>query len=416
MIEHMFDSDEWVPENVDALEPGPVLAAWLSSVDVAGLSGADRVRVLRARARLVAHVEALVLADTVAVLDAVADLDGVEDDEVFRAAAAEVATALHLTRRSAESQLEFAVSLRRRLPQVWEVLAAGDIDVRRAKVIEHGTAHLDAVGARRVADQVLGEAPTLTTGQLRVRLRRLCIETDPEDAQDRYETAVTDRRVVVEPTVDGTANLLGLDLPPDRVAAISARIDHLAKSLRTSAESRTMDQLRADVLLDLLDGTRNATGGIVEVRVDLATLAGLENHPGEVGGYGPVIAEIAGKLTDRYQGGSWRYVVTDPTSGMPVDVGVVRRRPTARQRRAVEATHRTCVFPGCRMPASACDLDHTTPWVHKHLTWIGGLAPLCRHHHILKDGIGWTYRPLADGDYLWTSLLGHTYTTSGQSP
>jgi hypothetical protein len=68
------------------------------------------------------------------------------------------------------------------------------------------------------------------------------------------------------------------------------------------------------------------------------------------------------------------------------------------------------------MPAIGCDLDHTTPWAHGGTTATDNLAPLCRHHHILKDVAGWGYRPVGNGDYRWTSPLGCTYTTSGRSP
>lgn len=37
---------EWVPESIDTMEPGPVLAAFLASVDVSKVSGYDRVVVL----------------------------------------------------------------------------------------------------------------------------------------------------------------------------------------------------------------------------------------------------------------------------------------------------------------------------------------------------------------------------------
>ncbi len=96
-------------------------------------------------------------------------------------------------------------------------------------------------------------APDLTTGQLRARIKKLCIQTDTEEAQKRYERAVDARRVIAEPTVDGTAHLQGSDLPPDRVAPVTRRINSIARSLCGNGETRTMDQLRADVYLDLLE-------------------------------------------------------------------------------------------------------------------------------------------------------------------
>ncbi len=396
--------------------PSALFGAYLASIDPSDLSGTDRVALMRARARMVAHLEAQLLADMVSVADAIGEVDGIDGDLVFDAAAAEVAAALCLTRRTAEERLALALALRRRLPAVWRALAEGRIDGWRARVIDRGTGHLEEAEARRVANEVLPAAEGLTTGQLRALIRRVCMDAAPDDAAKRYRAGVEERRVVAEPAVDGTVHLLGINLPPDRVAAARARINHLAKRLRRNGETRTMDQLRADVFLDLLDGSRTATGGTVEVRVDLATLAELEDHPGDLAGYGPVVAEIARDLTRRYSGGTWRYVATHPELDLPVAVGVLRRRPDAAQRRALHSAHRTCIFPGCRMPAGSCDLDHTTPWAEGGPTVVGNLAPLCRHHHRLKDFAAWGYRPRGDGDYQWTSPLGRTYTTSGQSP
>jgi hypothetical protein len=68
------------------------------------------------------------------------------------------------------------------------------------------------------------------------------------------------------------------------------------------------------------------------------------------------------------------------------------------------------------MPAIDCDLDHRRPWAHGGPSQTWNLAPLCRHNHGTKHRCGWTYRRLPNGDYLWTSRLGHTYTTSGHPP
>ena len=81
--------------------------------------------------------------------------------------------------------------------------------------------------------RVLEAATRLTTGQLGALIRRVCVQADPDDATTRYGEAVEGRRMVVEPTVDGTAHLFGLDLPPDRVQAAMRRITDLAQSLKT---------------------------------------------------------------------------------------------------------------------------------------------------------------------------------------
>jgi hypothetical protein len=86
------------------------------------------------------------------------------------------------------------------------------------------------------------------------------------------------------------------------------------------------------------------------------------------------------------------------------------------QRRRVVARNPTCVHPGCRMPAINCDIDHRIPHSQSRQTSVKDLAPLCRHHHILKDQHGWSYEPLPNGDWLFTTPLGHKHTTSGRDP
>ncbi|HLA66616.1 MAG TPA: DUF222 domain-containing protein, partial [Acidimicrobiia bacterium] len=308
--------------------------------------------------------------------------------------------------------------IRRRLPRVWSALSGGRIDGRSARIIVHGTSHLDDQAARRVVDAVIDDAPGLTTGELAARLRRLCIEIDPQSARERYAEAVAGRRLVTEASPDGTAHLLGMDLPPHRVAAVARRINCLALSINTPGDPRSIDQLRADVFLDLLSGIQHrATGGVVDLRVDLETLAGLSEAPGDLAGFGPVIADIARQVTEAQIGSEWRFTITDPRTGLTVGDGTTRRRPTASQRRSVQARDRTCTFPGCRMPATQCDLDHRTPWSEAHRTSVAGLDLACRHDHVtVRHRIGWARRPLPGGDHLWTSPLGHRYTTSGKPP
>jgi hypothetical protein len=368
---------------------------------------------------MASHYLAQVYEDMASIADVMFEIDG--DHELASvAAAAEVRAALRLTRRAADSELGFALDLMRRLPAVWEALSAGSIDVRRARTIVYGTSHLSEELARQVMERIIGRVPQLTTGQLATLLRRLCVEADPHDAVVRYGEALSERRVILEATVAGTANLMGLDLPSERAAGVMRLINEMARRLRVGGESRTMDQLRADVLLDLLEG-KNRHGksgrGSVDIQVDLATLTRLAENPAELAGYGPIIADIARQIAADQTDGEWRWTVTDPQTGLPIHNRITRRRPTAGQLRHVQARNRTCVFPGCRMPAVACDVDHRIPWAQGGPTDVDYLAPACRHDHIVvRHRLGWKYRPLPGGDYLWTSRLGHQYTTSGRPP
>ena len=416
----MFDTEcDPIPPGLDEMPPGPALMAFLSTIDMDRLTGHDRVVALRAAQRQVSYAQAVACAAMASVADHMGQAEFPDDPDLgWVAAATEIRVALRLTRRAAESQLDVALALRRRLPLVFEALCDGSIDMPRVWVLVSDTSHLDEETARRVVDQVIGDAPGLTTGQLRDRLRRLCIQADPDTATERYAEAVGQRRVVVEASPDGTAHLLGLDLPVDRVTEVSRRIDRIAKTLNRRSEPRTIDELRADVMLDLLSGKhRNSKGGTVEITIDLETLARLADAPGDLGGYGPVVADVARQVAEAQADGRWLFTITDPRTGQALHDGIVRRRPNTAQRRSVVARDRTCVFPGCRMPATDCDLDHRIPWAQKSETSTNGLAPGCRHDHVtVRHRIGWAYRPLPGGDHLWTSPLGHSYTTSGRPP
>jgi Domain of unknown function (DUF222)/HNH endonuclease len=405
-----------LPPDLDEWEPGPMLGGLLSAIEVSELSGHDRVLFLRAHQRMASHHQARMYEAMAAVSDTLAEeLDDLAVTE--EAAAAEIRTALRMTRRSAVHELGVAHDLRIRIPRVLESLRSGDIDSRRAFEFVRGTCHLPIPIAREVVDRLLEDARGWTTGQLAERIRRECLDVDPEGASDRQASGLESRRVVAHPEPDGTVEVVGVGLPPDRACEAMNRINRIARRLHTSTESRTMDQLRADVMLDLLCGTANHdVSGTVHLTVDLETLCGLADHPGDLAGYGPVVADLARQAAGALAGGTWEYGITDPSNEHHLHLGTTRRRPSARQRRAVRARHPVCVFPGCRVPAVASDLDHRLPWSEGGTTTEDNLAPLCRADHCLRHQAGWSYTPGDGGDHRWVSPLGHTYTASGRDP
>lgn len=413
---------ESIPSNLDDLQPGPELGGVLACIDVDEVSPYDRIILLRAQQRQRSFDDAQLYRTMASIVDA---LDDDHPKYGLDAAAAEIQAALRLTRRATENELSFALDLQRRLPQVWDALVRGDIDGRRAHTITRGTGHLSVAVARGVVERVIEAAGGLTTGELKARLEREVIEADPEGAQERYEYAVKGRRLIAESTTDGTGHLLGLDLPPHRVSAASRRINHLARSLKTKGETRSMDQLRADVYLDLLQGTTTsnsngtsgkAAAGGVHLSSGLDTLVGLAAHPGELNGYGPVVADIARQVAEQQADAEWRWSITHPVTGEVIHDGITQRRPSAALRRRIEARDQTCVFPGCRMPSVDCDLDHMKRWADGGPTSEHNLAPACRHDNLRKERYGWTCQRLPNGDYQWTSSLGHAYITNRRPP
>ncbi len=414
----MFDTDfgaryDSIPSNLGDLQPGPELGGVLACIEVDRVSPHDKVIVLEAHDRQQSYHAA----EKYRAMTAIADDMGTPDSRsAAEFASVEIGSSLHLTRRATEIELSFALDLRR-LPRVWLALAEGRIDVRRARVIVDRTLHLSIGAARAIVDRIIEHAPYLTTGQLRDRIDRLALEADAHHARERYETAVQDRRVTAEANSDGTGNLVASNIAPHRLQAALQRVNRIARSLKKKGERRTMDQLRADVVVDLLRGTIDGGAeGVMNMHSDLDTLVALSEHPGELEGFAPVVADIARQVAGELEGGEWRYHITDTATGETIATGVTKRRPSRHQRREVETRHRTCVFPGCRMPSLNCDIDHRIPWIDGGRTISCNLAPVCRFHHRIKHEAGWQYRPIGLHEFLWTSRLGHIYTTSGRPP
>ena len=104
-----------------------------------------------------------------------------------------------------------------------------------------------------------------------------------------------------------------------------------------AAEPRTLDQIRADVVADLLltatpSGHRDAEGaplahirGEIHVTIPVATAAGVDDEPALLAGYGPIDAELARRLMAASP--AWNRVLVDLPTGLPVAVD--RYRPSA---------------------------------------------------------------------------------------
>jgi hypothetical protein len=256
----MAEARGWLPDDVAILPAGLSLAAALDGVDRDRLSDEDLIRLAQARQRLVAHLQAQLLADLHAIgqrADAVLCETELERHEF---AAAEIGFAMRWTARRASGQLCLADDLVVRLPTVFQALDAGEIDVPKAMVFADETTLLDVDVARRVTDQLLGAAPRLTTGQLRARLQKAVLAADPDALRKRATEQVKGRRVVARLTFDGLAELSGYDLPPHLVAAAAERLTALARAAKAAGDGRKMDQLRADAFTDLLVGQGVATG------------------------------------------------------------------------------------------------------------------------------------------------------------
>ena len=141
----------------------------------------------------------------------------------------------------------------------------------------------------------------------------------------------------------------------------------------------------------------------VNLTIDLPTLLGLAENPGQLNGYGPIPAAVARELA---ADGKWRKFITDPTTGNLLDFGRESYLPPQVLRDFLLARDRTCRFPGCRRSGIKGEIDHAIPWEEGGETSPKNLGILCKRHHQLKTHGGWKLESFEDGSCQWTSPLG----------
>lgn len=330
----------------------------------------------------------------------------------------EIAVTLTCTKAIAARQYAVALGAMK-LPSVMQAWASGRIDDRKVAVITDGLAAIDPAFVDAVAQSAADHAATHTAPQLRTWLARRVIAADPGAAEVRQAQATAGRRVTVTPLPDGVSEFTAL-LPSVQARQIYETVNSIANAAG-SHDYRTMDQRRADSLIDLLVGRAEPPQVQVHLLVSADTLLQDSDHPGHVPGIGPVAPSTARQLamTGAGDAAGWRQLVTDPESGRLLDsieADIVEKtyRPSRRLERAVRSRDVTCRFPGCRRPAvatkSGTDLDHTVPWPTGP-THQSNLAALCRHHHRVKHSPGWTVTMLTEGRLEWTTPGGRTFTT-----
>ncbi|QTE30142.1 HNH endonuclease signature motif containing protein [Pengzhenrongella sicca] len=334
----------------------------------------------------------------------------------------EVAARMALTRSVAEAKIELGLALAE-APAVHAALVAGVIDHRKATALVSGVAHLDTAAAATVLDAVLDAAPSLTVPALKAKMRRVELTVNPKAVAERAARDIADRNVRITPAAGAMAWLTAF-LPADAAMTVFTAIDALAASA-DPADPRGVDARRADALTDVCahvlthgvtpDGTPITTeqGRRPHLQVVAAatTLLGLDEVPGELAGYGPIPADMVRAIA---ADATWRRIFTDPATGHLTGIGPRGYRPGADLTATVLARDLTCTFPGCRMPAWKCDLDHRVAFDHDEpgdsQTTEENVHSLCRHHHRLKTYGGWTViRDAATGDTFWFTPTNHRY-------
>jgi len=359
-----------------------------------------------------------------------------------------------------------AVAWARRLaahPVIGQALAAGEISASWARELCAWTGRLPASvredAGRLLVQAAIDGADLADLGRLAEAIYQRTRGPD-EDGDDGFG----DRNFHLGITFSGAGRAQG-DLSPGCAAALAAVLDALGKKAGPE-DTRTAAQRRHDALEDacrrlIATGMLPARGGQpTQVQVHLG-LADLRDMPGAAAterawvtararpGRGRAGGPAAGGGRPGWLTGAEAQAAACDATIVPVvtghaDPAALRTGPAGRQlslptpltsislpldigagseaipihlRRAVTLRHPHCAFPGCRQPASICDIHHLTPRSAGGATALPNLVPLCRFHHLIAiHHWGWTLRLNPDATTTATSPNGHRIWHSHSPP
>ena len=403
------------PQPWRGLTPGPAALQVLSGVSFAGRPAAELAELLgawEAQAAWVAAQSARLTAALAGRIERDCLAEGEDNGTAIESlVTAEVTAALHMGPNAAARRIHVAEALCDRLTDTLAALTEGRLSYWHAAAVAEETQGLNGDQARLVERKVLPRAGAETVGGLRARLRKAVALIDPRDSTERAREAAERRHVSQHPAEDGMAELRAFG-PAPAVQALYEALDVTA-GRAPSTDPRPIGARRFDALVDLAVHTLD-TGSCpptpripatVHVVMDVPTLLGLQDHPAELLGYGPLPAPLARALA---LDNGWRRLVVDPVTGAPQDLGRTRAAPSAELARWIRLRDLSCCFPGCHRTAERCHLDHREQRAHGGGTDTDNLTPLCPRHHRVRHR-GWSYVRHPDR-VVWTSRYGETYT------
>ena len=409
--------------------PGIATLSALVAINPQELTPADRIDYLTALERQTGWLQALMQRAIVAVAgcdsskpNGTDPFFGVDDAE-----REDISTALRLAPTTAQSRIDVARTLVNHLPNTCSALATGEISPAHATVIAKETAAairdgLSESAIFEIEQRAIAHAEFHTPGQVANQVRTSIARIAPETFEETVARARDTRKVSCYTESDGISTIVAI-LPAADAQIVMNSIESFIRAAASEidpeadADPRSADMKRADALTAIASAYLSTAADSVtphrrpisvNVTIDLPTLLGLAENPGQLAGYGAIPASVARELA---ADGKWKRFITDPQTGNLLDYGRQSYEPPQALIDFLIARDRTCRFPGCRRSAALSDLDHAQSWETGGRTSPDNLGALCRRHHRLKTHDGWKIESRPDGSCTWTSPLGKVYLT-----
>ena len=425
--------------------PSAKVLAELAAIDPHTLELAARIDYLTALERQTSWLQALMQRAIIAVAGRQASESNDPIYGIDEAEREDVSTALRLSPTGAQNKIDIARALTNYLPNTCSALAIGEISTAHATAIAREAASALNKGLPdsvifELEERAIAYSEFHTPTQVGNLVRSVIAKATPREFEEIVEEARENRTVTCYKDIDGMSTVVAI-LPAEGAqivmnaleAFILAGDGHHTRNSKNEGigdsdrdsdddeihprDGRSKENKRADALIaiasrylasQISELTPQGRPLTVNVTIDLPTLLGLAENPGELAGYGAIPASVAREIA---ADAKWKRFITEPLTGNLLDFGRESYLPPQALRDFLIARDRRCRFPGCRRSAHLSDLDHAQSWESGGETSLQNLGALCRRHHRLKTHGGWKIESFSDGSCTWTSPAGKTFFT-----
>lgn len=425
--------------------PSAKVLAELAAIDPHTLELAARIDYLTALERQTSWLQALMQRAIIAVAGRQASESNDPIYGIDEAEREDVSTALRLSPTGAQHKIDIARALTNYLPNTCSALAVGEISTAHATAIAREAASALNKGLPdsvifELEERAIAYSEFHTPTQVGNLVRSVIAKATPREFEEIVEEARENRTVTCYKDIDGMSTVVAI-LPAEGAQIVMNALEafilagdghHVNKSKNEGngdsgrdsdddeiypRDGRSKENKRADALVEIasrylasqiLELTPQGRPLTVNVTIDLPTLLGLAENPGELAGYGAIPASVAREIA---ADAKWKRFITEPLTGNLLDFGRESYLPPQALRDFLIARDRRCRFPGCRRSAHLSDLDHAQSWESGGETSLQNLGALCRRHHRLKTHGGWKIESFSDGSCTWTSPAGKSFFT-----
>ncbi|WP_170944562.1 HNH endonuclease signature motif containing protein [Rhodococcus sp. 14-2483-1-1] len=395
-----------------------------SDVAVDAAAGIDLISALET-------VKCVSVATQAVVTDAVATAISAERKELGKPKAqwrSGIASQIGLARRESPNRggthLGLARALVHEMPHTLARLKAGELNEWRVMILARETACL-TVDDRRTIDERLCADPATLAGAgdrtIEGRARAIANELDAASQVKRRAKAYAARRTSTRPAPESMGFFTALTSMEKTVCMWATLRRDADTIINAGGDTRTRDQIMADLVFERITGTSAAQGPPVTVDIVLSdsTLLAGGDTSAYLHGYGDIPSDVARQLIrdtlDSETHIALRRLYAHPKSGALTAVESTSRGFPTALGRLIDLRDRTCRTPWCDAPIR--HHDHIRPHTAGGKTSAENGAGLCAACNYAKEGEGWTAEALRDKRnarhrYRLISPTGHTYDSS----